>query len=257
MWISKTSSQRGFACPHLVLVEIQQKFRIQLHQVTSNSIVQIGKFIWAINSRGGRPTANVFMMHYEMHYQQKKIKLEGSENMLAAQFGCITFHPSHYGGRAKLTPVMKNKWSSGWARNWFCCKVPSQKLNVRGRGAYPLRSEMSALEYWTDATYTCAADDTNLVDFAQAATIIEGHDAVEEFLACDIWPLNDNCEFLVEMKESPLSKDTVLMPKVTTTIGEKETLVAFKAQSVAAANVLVGNYSPTEHRASTMQLQHG
>jgi hypothetical protein len=53
------------------------------------------------------------MKHYKLHYHQKKIRLEGSDNTLGTQFGCITFHPSHYGGRVKLTPTVENKWSSG------------------------------------------------------------------------------------------------------------------------------------------------
>jgi hypothetical protein len=99
--------------PHPVLVEILPKFRVQLHQLTRNVIVQIGKFISAISSCGGRPTVNVFARHYKLHYQQKKIRLGRSDNTLRVQFGCITFHPSRYGGRAMLTPAVKNKWSNG------------------------------------------------------------------------------------------------------------------------------------------------
>jgi hypothetical protein len=55
--------------PHLVLTEILQKFRFQLHQLTPNAIVQIRKFIWAISSCGGHLTVDVFAMHYELHYQ--------------------------------------------------------------------------------------------------------------------------------------------------------------------------------------------
>jgi hypothetical protein len=83
--------------PHLVLAEILQKFRVQLHQLMPNAIVQIRKFIWAVSSYGGYPTTDVFAMHYELHYPQKKIKLEGSTNTLADQFRCITFHLSRYG----------------------------------------------------------------------------------------------------------------------------------------------------------------
>jgi hypothetical protein len=90
--------------PHPVLVGILQKFRVQLYQLTPNAIVQIGKFIWAVSSCEGRPTANVFAKYYELHYQKKKIRLDGSDNTLGAQFGCITFHPGRYRGRAKLTP---------------------------------------------------------------------------------------------------------------------------------------------------------
>jgi hypothetical protein len=43
------------------LTEIIHKFWVQMHQLTPNVIVQIGKFIWAVNSCGGRPTTDVFV----------------------------------------------------------------------------------------------------------------------------------------------------------------------------------------------------
>jgi hypothetical protein len=49
-----------------------------------NAIVQIGKFIWVVTSYGGRPAADVFAQHYELHYQNKKIQLEGCETTLTA-----------------------------------------------------------------------------------------------------------------------------------------------------------------------------
>jgi hypothetical protein len=70
-----------------------------------------GHFLW------GSPTADVFAQYYELHYQYKNIHLEGCETTLIVQFGCITFHPSRYGGRARLTPAARNKWMSGWASN--------------------------------------------------------------------------------------------------------------------------------------------
>jgi hypothetical protein len=103
--------------PHPFLAEILRKFRVHLHQLTPNVIVHISKFLWAISSCRGHPTTGVFMMYYELHYQQYKIKLRGSENKLAAQFGCITFHPSRFGGKVKLTSAVRNKWPSRWARN--------------------------------------------------------------------------------------------------------------------------------------------
>jgi hypothetical protein len=92
----------------------------------SNAIVQISKFIWVVTSCGDRPTVDVFAHHYELHYQNKKIHLEGSETTFAAQFGCISFHPSWVGNHSSLTPVMRNKWTSGWAGNWFYCQVLSE-----------------------------------------------------------------------------------------------------------------------------------
>jgi hypothetical protein len=103
--------------PHPVLVVILRKFRVQLHQLMSNAIVQIEKFIWAVTSCGGCPTADVFTHHYELHYQNKKVRLQGSETTLTAQFSCMSFRPSRFGNRVKLAPVMRNKWTSGWDDN--------------------------------------------------------------------------------------------------------------------------------------------
>jgi hypothetical protein len=77
--------------PHPVLVDILRKFRVQLHQLTSNAITH----------------------HYELHYQNKKIHLAGCDTTLTAQFGCISFHPSRFGSQARLTLTMRNKWTSG------------------------------------------------------------------------------------------------------------------------------------------------
>jgi hypothetical protein len=51
---------------HPVLVNILCKFRVQLHQLTPNAIIQIGKFIWVVTSCGGRPTAmsSLITMNY-------------------------------------------------------------------------------------------------------------------------------------------------------------------------------------------------
>jgi hypothetical protein len=92
--------------PHPVLVDILCKFHVQLHQLTPNAIVQIGKFISAVTSCGGHPTAYVFTHHYELHHQNKKIHLEGSKTTLAAQFGYISFHPSQFRNRVRLTPAV-------------------------------------------------------------------------------------------------------------------------------------------------------
>jgi hypothetical protein len=98
---------------HLILLDIMCKFQVQLHQLMSNAIIQISKFAWAVTSCGGRPTTDIFTHHYELHNQNKKIHLEGSKTTFAAQFGCITFHLSQFGNRVRLTPAMRNKWTSG------------------------------------------------------------------------------------------------------------------------------------------------
>jgi hypothetical protein len=228
-----------------------------LHQLTPNAIVQIGRFIWAVTSCGGCPTTDVFAQHYELHYQNKKVHLEGSETTLAAQFGCISFHPSWFECQAKLTPAMRNKWMSSWDGNWFYCRVPAeQTTDVQGKGNYPLSSMMTRLNYLMEAPFDCGLEDANFAAFVEATSIIGGHDTVEEFLACGLWPLSEKFGFKVETKESPLSKVVVPMPQVTPIIRAQEPGAAFEAWIANAANLLVGNYNITKHNAYR-GLQHG
>jgi hypothetical protein len=70
--------------PHPVLLDILHNFRVQLHQLTPNAIVQINKFIWAVTSCEGLPNAEVFAHNYKQHYQNNKIHLEGSETTFNA-----------------------------------------------------------------------------------------------------------------------------------------------------------------------------
>jgi hypothetical protein len=90
----------------------------------------------------------------------------------------------------RLTPAMKNKWTSGWDGNWFYCHMPAeQSTNVRGKGSYPLSSTMTPLNYLMEVPSSCGPEDTNFAAFAEVTSIIGGHDAMEEFHTCGLWPL--------------------------------------------------------------------
>jgi hypothetical protein len=53
--------------PHLALAKILMKFKIQLHGLTPNTIVQLSKVFWAVATCGGKKTAEVFGKNYELH----------------------------------------------------------------------------------------------------------------------------------------------------------------------------------------------
>jgi hypothetical protein len=74
-----------------------------------------------------------------------------------------------------------------------------QKADVRGKGSYPLSSTMTWLNYLTD-TPSCGPKDANFVPFIAVTSIVRGHDTVEEFLACGLWPLSEKFGFKVETK---------------------------------------------------------
>jgi hypothetical protein len=81
--------------------------------------------------------ADGFVKRYELHYQPKKVKI--GEAVLDAQFGCLNFHAKRYkGSGAKLTVAMKNKWTLGWTKARFSCKVPLLWSPHGGKGVYAL-----------------------------------------------------------------------------------------------------------------------
>jgi hypothetical protein len=120
--------------PHSAIAEIMLKFRVQLHQLTPNVIVQLFKFFWVVGTYGGTPTSEDFSKRYELHYQTKKVQV--GDKVLSTQFGYFNFHSKHYkDSEVKLTLVVKNKWSMGWTRAWFNCKVPFTEAHMVGK--YP------------------------------------------------------------------------------------------------------------------------
>jgi hypothetical protein len=243
--------------PHPVLLSILHKFQVQLHQFSPNAIVQICNFIWAITSCWGHSNAEVFTHNYELHYQNKKIHLEGSETKFIAQFGSISFHPSRFGNRARLTPAMRNKWTSGWDGHWFYCRVPLvEGKDFKGPRTYPLSSQTIRLTYEMDASSSCDFEDADFKAFVDATSLIGGLDAVEEFLARDLSPLGRRFGFLVETKESPLSKIILPMPQISTAIAERESPAKFVACIEKASNELVFWYNLAEHNAY-QGLRHG
>jgi hypothetical protein len=242
---------------HLALVGILLKFQVQQHQLTSNMIVKLSKFFWDVMSCGGRPIVEVFVKHYELQYQQKKVKKSDDETLIA-QFGCIMFDPNWYGDRAKLTPVMKNKWSSGWVKDWFYYRVPIHLSEAVCKGIHFLHSQMTSLDYLMELTHIYVEDDVNDRAFIRVTTNIGGHDVVEEYLVCGVWPLSATWDLSdVEEAEAPLLKVMVPLPKVFAMKGSKEKDHEFVMRVCVGANKLVGSYGLMEHQACMSQIRNG
>jgi hypothetical protein len=107
--------------PHPALADILLHFQAQLHQLTPNTIAQLSKKFWAVGSLGGMPSGNLFAKHYKLHYQSKTMSSPDRDQI--AQYGCLNFYAKR-DGSPKLRLAIKNKWSSGWTRLWFYCRVP-------------------------------------------------------------------------------------------------------------------------------------
>jgi hypothetical protein len=55
----------------------------------------LSKYIWAVASFWGVLSAESFTKRYELHYQQRKIDVDGAE--MLGQYGCFNFHAKHGG----------------------------------------------------------------------------------------------------------------------------------------------------------------
>jgi hypothetical protein len=73
---------------------------------------------------------------------------------------------------------------------------------------------MTRLTHEMDVSSSCDLESVDFIAFMEATTLIGGRDVVEEFLARGLQPLGHRFGFLVETKESPLSKITMLMPQI-------------------------------------------
>jgi hypothetical protein len=121
-----------------------------------------------------------------LQYQLKRV--ETPEGEMFAQYGCLNFHAKRDGG-PKLSLAVKNKWSARWTKSWFYYCVLCVRSFGGGKSIYLLHSHMSALDYTFELEVECPDDDPNDVAFIRATTTIKGRDAVEEFVACKMFPL--------------------------------------------------------------------
>jgi hypothetical protein len=131
-----------------------------------------------------------------------------------------------------------------------------QTTNFLGKTIYPLSSKMMELNHLMEVPSSCSLEDDDFAAFVESTSLIEGHNVVEEFLACDLWLLGEQFGVRVAMKEPPLSKVMVLMPQITAAIRERESKAKFVPCVENAANRLVGKYNIMEHK-SYQGLRHG
>jgi hypothetical protein len=123
------------------------------------------------------------------------------------QFGCLNFHAKWDGG-LKLSLTVKNKWSTSWTKVWFYYWVPWHRSSEGGKSVFALRSQMSVLDYEVEPAVHCLDNDVNDATFVWTTTMIRGHDVVEEFLECGMYPLSVGFGF------TNVIDDTTVMSKV-------------------------------------------
>jgi hypothetical protein len=89
---------------HRMLVEVLKTFEIYLHQLTPETLIKVGVFIWAMRSQGLDPDAKCFCNIHELSYQMKAIEKEQYHN----NFECYNF--VHRSDVRCPVPTFRKKW---------------------------------------------------------------------------------------------------------------------------------------------------
>jgi hypothetical protein len=107
---------------------------------------------------------------------------------------------------------------------------------------------MTGLNFAMKASFKCLDDNAGDVAFVRATCTIGSRDAVEEYMACGLFPLSASFGLVKIVEgEMPVSKLVVPMPLFPIARLPEETNDGFMARvELAAANV-IGQYAHEEH----------
>jgi hypothetical protein len=162
---------------HRFVVQVLRKFKIQIHQLTPNTMVALAKYVWAVLSYGEELSAKVFAKNYCLHWQKKKL------GGLIVQFGSCTFTSrtrKTSGEVIEIVPCAKNKWGNWWDF-WFYVALG----DVEGLSALP-PSILCSHCYVAFPQLKVKKGDRNEEALFDAARLSSDRDKVEEFVSCGV-----------------------------------------------------------------------
>jgi hypothetical protein len=178
--------------------DILAAFNVQIHQLTPNSVPQVLKFLWACRTFAGDNDVDTFVRHFEIQWARKLITFHDEEK--EAQYGCCTFQTRRLGKNqapVELAPAYKNKWANRWTSYWFYAPIAVVGRNSKQEEVttFDLASRMVDLEVELSLELTKASrSSASTAAFYQATCVITTRDALEEFVAADIWPCQPRWE---------------------------------------------------------------
>jgi hypothetical protein len=161
--------------------EVLKKFEIYLHQLTSNAIVRLNVFIWALQSQKMSDNAEGFCGVHELHYQTKERADDLDKN-----FGCYNFAYQ----KDRKAPVIgyHTQWPTGWTNEWFYVKADEkerEKLMSMVMSPLKLSFGMTRPLCNMQLGSPCQLDE---VQFRVVAEHISTRDLVQEYLANKTFP---------------------------------------------------------------------
>jgi hypothetical protein len=161
--------------------EVLKKFEIYLDQLTSNAIVRLSVYIWALRSQGKSANAEGFCRVHEFHYQTKA-RADG----LHENFGSYNFA---YRKDTKAPAIgYWTKWPTGQTSEWFYVKADEKKREkLMSMVMSPLRLNFGMTRPLCNMQLGSPCQLAE-VEFRVVAEHISTRDLVQEYLANRTFP---------------------------------------------------------------------
>jgi hypothetical protein len=163
------------------VVEVLKIFQIFLHHITSEAIIWMGIFVWAVRSQGLEPIAKCFCSMHELLYETKAIGKEQYRN----NFGCYGFiarsNASH------PVPTFRKRWPGAWMEEWFYVKNDLIKReDIKQIIQRPIWSPFGLRRSKVDIDGDVEACQKA---FSTVCAFIGTRDLIQEHIAFRVWPL--------------------------------------------------------------------
>lgn len=81
-----------FPC-HPFVLEVLRRYHVQLHELTPNAFVHLGRFVWLSTSFGGAPDIKVFAPEFLLSSQARRVKVGDRKTL--CNYGRFAFKPRH------------------------------------------------------------------------------------------------------------------------------------------------------------------
>jgi hypothetical protein len=241
--------------------DILAAYNVQIHQLTPNSIPHIIKFLWACRTFAGDNGVETFVRHFEIHWAKRVITVEYEEK--EAQYGCCTFQTRRVNkGHApmELAPAYKNKSANRWTSYWFYAPIVviGRNSNREEVTTYDLSSHMIDLDIELTPELTkasCSSASTSA--FFQATHVITTRDALEEFVAADIWPCQPRWgSWAFKVQKLPRLDYEVRSPKFNVKRPNGKTDKEIVTEVERKVVQMIGNYTHKEWECTQKILKH-
>jgi hypothetical protein len=168
------------------VVEVLKIFEIYLHQLTPESIIRMGIFVWVVRSQGLEPDAKSFCNIHELLYETKPWGKEQYHN----NFGCYSF--GSRSGSSCPMPTFRKRWPGDWMTEWFYVKNDlKSREDIKRIIMRPIWQRFGLRRPKVEMNE--AAEECQRA-FGVVCSFIGTRDLVQEHIAFRVWPLVEKWE---------------------------------------------------------------